>query len=81
MVAAGWVAVGVEAVFTVTINCGAWTPDSREARLIAVVPGVDTPKLYKPSPATKEVTSKVTQVPLATAGEDPRVAPVSGALL
>jgi hypothetical protein len=42
------VAVEVDAR-VVMINCGAFAPDSREARLIAVEPGVEIPKLNVPS--------------------------------
>ena len=64
-----------------TINLGEFAPDSRDARLIAVEPGVVTPKLNVPSPVTYDVTSNVTQVPPTTAGEDTRVLPIAGALV
>ena len=46
--------VGVEVVvlFKSIINCGECTLDSREARLIAVAPAVESPKLYVPDPIT-----------------------------
>ena len=42
------VAVAVGAL-VVMINCGASVPDSREERLIAVTPDVESPKLNVPS--------------------------------
>jgi hypothetical protein len=54
---AGIVGVGEElgvdvdgGLLSVIISLGALAPDSREARLMAVEPGVITPKLYVPSP-------------------------------
>ncbi len=44
MIAAG-VAVGAVELPRVRVNCGAFAPDSRDARLIAVEPGVLTWKL------------------------------------
>ena len=55
--------------------------DSREARLMAVEPGVERPKLKVPSPVTYEVTSSATQIREATAGEVISVMPKAGALL
>ena len=75
-----FVGAGVEELLTVTTNWGASAPNSREARLMAVEPGVETPKLNVPSPVTKAVTSNVTQVPLTTAGEVAKVLPMAGAL-
>jgi hypothetical protein len=75
------VTAGVDIPAVLTINWGASTPDSREERLMAVEPGVETPKLYVPSPVTKAVISSVTQLPLTTAGEVARELPMAGALL
>ena len=66
------VAAGEDGPVILTINLG---------ELIAVEPGVVTPKLNVPSPVTYEVTSNVTQVPPTTAGEDTRVLPIAGALV
>lgn len=43
------VATGVDDPLMLTSSLGEFVPDSREARLIAVVPGVVTPKLNVPS--------------------------------
>ena len=63
------------------ISCGENVIDSREARLMAVEPGVERPKLNVPSPVTYEVTSNATQIFDATAGEVTSVMPMAGALL
>ncbi len=46
------VATEVDELVVVMINWGEFAPDSREAREIAVLPGVMTPKLNVPSPVT-----------------------------
>ena len=43
---------GVDESFNVKTNWGAFAPDSREDKLIAVEPGVETPKLLSPSEVT-----------------------------
>src|SRR5512141_287839 len=78
-------AVGVEVAEVdppkVSTSRGALPPDSRDARLMAVEPAVDTPKLYTPSALTNEVTSRLTHAPVATAPEVARVPPEAGMLL
>jgi len=75
------VTAGVDIPAVLTINWGASAPDSREERLMAVEPGVESPKLYVPSPVTKAVTSSVTQLPLTTADDVATLLPIAGALL
>jgi hypothetical protein len=51
----------------VSTNCGAFTPDSRLAKLTAVLPAVFSPKLTAPLCAfTQAVTSISIQVPVVT---------------
>ncbi len=54
-------------------------PDSREVKLMAVEPGVVTPKLYVPSDVTYEVTSNVTQLPEVNAPDVAMVLSIAGA--
>ena len=63
------VAACVLELFKLSINWGAFAPDSRAERLMAVEPGVDTLKLKVPWVFTNDDTSSVTQLPDVTAGE------------
>ena len=74
------VEVAVAAPFSVRTNCGGFTPDSRLAMLMAVELKLVTPRLKRPSPVTKALTSVLTQTPLVKAPEDPNWLPRSGAL-
>lgn len=74
------VAVGIDPPPVSTISCGVF-PDSRLARLMAVLLFVVTARLKTPFPVMNEVTSIVFQVLALTDPEDPSTLPTGGALL
>jgi hypothetical protein len=80
-VAGGWVLVGGEPVVVSTKSWGAWLPDSRAERLMAVEFVVKTAKLNNPLPCKEEVISTSTQLAALTGVETPRTLPMAGALL
>ena len=55
----------------VTTSCGALAPDSRLARLNAVVFGVMSARLTRPFPGMSDVTSTVVHVPALTDPDEP----------
>jgi hypothetical protein len=63
------------------MSCGAFAPDWRLARLMAVLLLVVTARLKVPFPVMNEVTSIVFQVFALTDPEEPRTLPTAGALL
>lgn len=75
------VAVGTGPPPVSMINCGAFAPDSRLARLMAVLLSVVTARLKTPFPVMNEVTSIVFQVLAVTDPEEPSTLPTAGALL
>jgi hypothetical protein len=65
-----------------TINCGAFAPVSRLAKVLAAELVIVSPKLTSPFPVTKPVTSISTHVPPVNGPDDPATVPLmAGALL
>jgi len=62
-------------------SCGALAPDSRLAKLSAVLLVVVSPTLSSPFPVTSAVTSTDVQALAATPPDDPTLLPMAGALL
>jgi hypothetical protein len=63
------------------MSCGAFAPDWRLARLMAVLLLVVTARLKAPFPVMNEVTSMVFQVFALIEPEEPSTLPTAGALL
>ena len=63
------------------MSCGEFVPDSRLAKLIAVLLGVVNPKLYVPFPVIEAVTSMLIHTPAPNEPEEPSTLPTGGALL